>query len=137
MPSHKRLTEMRCVDAQAYIEEEKSLHRLNAAQDLVHASRDIPDFEYSGPLAIGETWAFTLSQTRDSDILAQDDFEEVRLDMLDRFVEDIEIVRCTHWAVGWVEYLAVRMLNEDSTVTTAGAAILEWKIQLATRVLPT
>ena len=104
--------------------------RLETAHKLLAESRSLTDFAYSGDLPLGETWAFTLARHRDSDTLAESNWHVIETDMHERFRDDVEIVHCSHWVVGWIEHLAVRLLTEDGALTEAGHAILEWKEQL-------
>lgn len=92
----------------------------------VRQTRDIPDFGYFGDLPIGETWAFTISVHRDSGSLDRSNYRTIARDMETRFPGDVETVHAGHWAVGWIDHLAVRMLDDAGEVTRAGIAALEW-----------
>lgn len=98
------------------------------AEDVVEKSnpRNIPDFGYHGDLPLGETWAYTISVNRDSGLLDQSNWEVITNDMETRFPNDVAIERASHWAVGWVDYLAVRMLDDSGKVTVAGKALIDW-----------
>lgn len=100
------------------------------AKQSVQEFNEIPDFGYHGELPLGETWAFTFSRTRDSDILCESNYESILTDMEEKFPDDIEEVHCNHWACGWVDHLAVKMLNEKGECTEAGKKILDWKSAL-------
>ena len=53
---------------------------------------------------------------RDSDILEQSNFQFIYADLLEEDgvkSEDVFIVHSDHWAVGWVDQIAVRMFRED------------------------
>lgn len=50
------------------------------------------------------------------------------LGLFDR--EDYDFVSCNHWAVGWVEHLSFRAINEDGTPTAIFAFILLWEDML-------
>ncbi len=100
------------------------------AEEAVKESADIPDFAYTGEVDLGVTWATTFSQNRDSDLLEQSNYEAVKKDLEKRFPKDVSDERFSHWAVGWVDHLLVRMLDKKGKVTKAGIAALEWKDQL-------
>ena len=103
-----------------------------AAEALVNESnpRNIRDFGYHGETPIGKTWAMAFSVHRDSDILGESNWAVISADMERRFPEDVTIERMGHWAVGWVDYLLVRMLDDDGQLTEAGDAALDWKDKL-------
>lgn len=93
---------------------------------------------FSGPDDIGETHMISISQNRDSDALAQSNFAVVSEDMLERFPDDVRIMHASHWAVGWVDQLIVRVLKTDYKpampadwqFTEAFEAIVEWSTNL-------
>lgn len=97
------------------------------AEQSVKETAGLRDFGYSGDLPLGKTWGFTFGRSRDSTLLEESNFEVVEKDLKERFPEDVETVHSSHWAVGWVDELAVRMLDDKGKVTPAGAAALEWK----------
>lgn len=98
---------------------------------IVAKSRDIPDFGYHGDLALGETWAFTISRHRDSGLLDNSNFEVIEADLSRRFPDDISVTHASHWAVGWIDHLTVRMLDDLGHVAPAGIAAIEWLDALA------
>ena len=100
------------------------------ATKAVASFNKITNFGYFGDLPLGETWAFTISRHRDTDVLTESNYETIEKDMETRFPGDTETVHCGHWAVGWIDHLAVRMLEEDGSPTAAATAILEWKEKL-------
>ena len=104
----------------------------NDATKAVKATANIPNFGYHGELPIGETYAFTIARHRDSGLLDVSNWEVITADMAKRFPDDCETVHCGHWAVGWIDHFAVRMLDEQGEVTPAGVAILEWQGALET-----
>ena len=104
---------------------------MNRAEQVVEDTRQISDFAYYGDLPLGETWGFTISTHRDANVLERSNWEVISEDMLKRFPQSVETVSCSHWAVGWVEHLAVRMLTTRGKTTKAGEAILEWREALA------
>lgn len=71
----------------------------------------------------GETWEgyyVSLGQNRDSDELDRSNFS-VALAELQRISENIEVVRERHWAVGWVEWIAIP--DHDTAALDAANAI--------------
>ena len=100
------------------------------AERAVRQTANIPDFAYHGDLPIGETWAFTVSKHRDSSVSGTSNYDVILADMQKRFPRSVDEVRASHWAVGWIAHLAVRMLDKQGRVTKAGAAILDWNTKL-------
>ena len=100
------------------------------AVQAVKDTEKIPNFSYSGDLPLGKTWAFVIGKHRDSGLLELSNYETVEKDLKERFPEDVEGVHSSHWAVGWVDELAVHMLDEKGKVTPAGVASIEWKEKL-------
>jgi hypothetical protein len=103
------------------------------ARELLEQSsseRHARDFAYFGETPIGETWAWAISRTRDSDLLDESNWETITADMKKRFPKDVRVEEFSHWAVGWIKRLAVRMLNRSGGVTAAGKAIIDWKRKL-------
>lgn len=101
------------------------------AENVIRESDSIPNFAYAGDLPVGKTWALTFSKNRDSELLEVSNFEAIKDDLESRFRRDVTEERFGHWAVGWVDHLMVRMLDDDGTVTPAGVAVLEWRERLA------
>jgi len=87
-------------------------------------------FGYHGELALGETWAWTFSQHRDSDCLDRSNYAAILADLTERFPNDVCDERYGHWAVGWVERICVRMRNDDGSITEAAGASFKWKDKL-------
>jgi hypothetical protein len=88
------------------------------------------DFSYHGEADLGQTWAMTFSQNRDSGLMEQSNYAAVKEDLEKRFPRDVSDERFNHFAVGWVDHLLVRMLDKNGKVTKAGIAALEWKDRL-------
>ena len=95
------------------------------------------DFAYSGDLDLGNTWALgPVILTRDSDPLeASNAAATVAAIEAAHGPEDEEsgwvITRCSHWAVGWVEHLSFRALEEDGTPSRQCATMQEIEAALA------
>lgn len=100
------------------------------AEKVVKSFREIPDFGYSGDLPLGRTWGIAFGQSRDSGLMEQSNFAVISADMLKRFRRDVQVVRFGHWAVGWVENIAVKMLDRHGRVTPAARAIFDWKSKM-------
>ena len=100
------------------------------AEQIIRESDDIPDFFYTGDLPLGKTWGMTFSRSRDSDLVEVSNFESIQKDLEERFGNDVTVERFNHWAVGWVDRVMVRMLEDNGNVTPAGIAVLEWRKQL-------
>jgi len=74
------------------------------------------------------TWGITgPHQNRDSDVLERSNFEVIKVDLLEKFPDDIDVLGCSHWAVGWVDSIACRVYDDDGNITDAFRAIMEWK----------
>lgn len=112
----------RCPALPAYADEEVQ----KEAEQLVDDSGNIPNFAYFGELDLGKTWAYVMSVHRDSGLLDQSNHEAVKEDLRSRFPNDVADEESSHWAVGWIRHLAVRMLDRRGCVTPAGAAAVKW-----------
>jgi hypothetical protein len=98
--------------------------------DVVRAAREAltrpDDFGYYGPLDMFRSWGFTVARHRDSDALDESNFRclardlraevERRGDDPDEYVSEVS---CGHWAHGWMEHLAVRVLVDPDGEVTA------------------
>ncbi len=100
------------------------------AEQVIEESESIPDFFYTGDLPLGKTWAMTFSMSRDSELLEVSNFESIQEDLEKRFRNDVTVERFSHWGVGWVDRIMVRMLEDNGNVTPAGIAVLEWRERL-------
>lgn len=81
------------------------------------------DFGYHGDLPIGETWALgPVIVQRDSGPLDQVNDKAIRAMFAEAFGPEgeengWEVTRCGHWAVGWVEHLSFRAVDDDGQAT--------------------
>lgn len=100
------------------------------AEQAVKEAAQLTDFSYRGDKDLGRTWAITFSKSRDSGILEQANYDAVKGDLEKQFPMDVSDERFTHFAVGWVDHLLVRMLDKHGKVTKAGVAALEWADRL-------
>lgn len=101
------------------------------AEDL--AWRDTRDSYWEGPSDGSDksNWAMTVSKHRDSGLLDESNYEVISEDMRTRFPDDVEDVRFSHWAVGWVDHLFVRIHDANGEFTPAFDAIVDWEQQLS------
>jgi hypothetical protein len=100
------------------------------AEAAVKEAAELTDFSYRGDKDLGRTWATTFSKSRDSSILEQANYVAIKEDLEKRFPKDVSDERFSHFAVGWLDQLLVRMLDKNGKVTKAGIAALEWKDKL-------
>jgi hypothetical protein len=96
------------------------------ARQIVKESKNIPDFGYHGEADLGETWAFTFSVNRDSDVLERSNWEVISEDMITRHPKNTIIDHCSHWACGWEDHLSVKMITKNGRITKAGRRVLYW-----------
>lgn len=105
----------------------------NAKQKLSHykalaltalkesAPSNIDSYAYFGDLDRERLWVGTIGRNRDSDLIAESNFERIYEDALKMFGDDyVTIERSSHWACGWVEQIFIKMFHDDGAVTSAG-----------------
>ena len=100
------------------------------AEQAVRETAGPTDFIYRGKVDLGRTWAITFSKSRDSGLRELSNYAAIKEDLEKRFPKDVSDERFSHFAVGWVDQLLVRMLDKKGKVTKAGIAALEWKDRL-------
>lgn len=102
------------------------------AESILQESASIPAFHYyrRDEIPLGISWAFTFSRHRDSDHLQVSNYETIRADLERDFPEDFTEDHCSHFLVGWIDHLTVRVLDDDGNPTDACARVLEWKTAL-------
>ena len=94
-------------------------------------------FAYYGDLYEEDGWGRAFGQHRDSDALERSNWQVISTDLKERFPDDIVEESASHWAVGWVETLRVKVLIdpekgiEEDNITDAFKAVIEWKDALA------
>lgn len=93
-------------------------------QEQLNAAVKMPtDFGYSGDLPIGDTWSLgPVIETRDSGPLERANSKSVREAFKELFGEEGEengwvVSKCSHWAVGWVEHLSFRAIDDNGGPT--------------------
>lgn len=78
-------------------------------------------FAYYGDLHEADGWGRTgLGQHRDSDELARSNWEVISKDLLERFPDDFATESASHFLVGWVEELRVRVVKEEAAAELDG-----------------
>jgi hypothetical protein len=105
------------------------------ASDLAAAREAVKkpsNFMWEGPAdgSDPDKWALTVGQHRDSGLLDQSNYAVIVKDMEARFPDDVEDFRSSHWAVGWLDQLAVRVFDANGNITDAFHAIADWKSKL-------
>jgi hypothetical protein len=103
------------------------------AELAVSECANIPDFGWYGDEDLGVTWAFCFSKNRDSGLLEESNFDTVKRIFNDEGFEegqDWSDVRCNHWAVGWVDYILVRMLDDEGRYTPIAVVALDIRDKL-------
>lgn len=100
------------------------------AEEAVKETAGRRGFAYTGEVDLGRSWAITFSVDRDSDLLEQSNYQTIKEDLEKGFPKDVSDERFNNWAVGWVDYLLVRMLDKHGKITKAGTAALEWQERL-------
>lgn len=82
-----------------------------------------PDIE-----GLFETWSIgPVILTRDSETRERANCEAIliRLEEHPEWEDDWQITRCSHWAVGWVEHLTFRVLDDEGRVSDIFMWLLE------------
>lgn len=101
-----------------------------AADALLAATEEGTGFVYYGDLELGTEWAFCFGQHRDSDALDRSNYRVILADLTARFPNAVQAERFTHWAVGWVDHLCVRLRDEEGDLTDAVDRVAHWKREL-------
>jgi hypothetical protein len=88
-----------------------------AAKSLDHPA----DFGYHGNLDLFNTWGLCYGlEHRDSSILEQSNSAAIQAMIKEaELTEDFETCHFNHWAVGWIDELAIRLVTEDGINTRA------------------
>ncbi len=100
------------------------------AKEVIEEFNKLTDFSYHGELPLGETWGITFSRHRDSDVLENSNFEVISDDLMEKFPDDCQVENFNHWAVGWVDNLCVKMIDDKGNCTEAGKLAFGWKENL-------
>lgn len=95
---------------------------------------EMPSDFFTSDDNIGASHALTIAVHRDSDTIERSNWEVIKEDMTSRFPEDVYVHGASHWAVGWIDQLAVRVYLYvpfvGRVVSPAFHAIMEWKDNL-------
>jgi len=97
------------------------------ADEAIATTAALPNFAYRGDKPLGKTWAIVMTKSRDSGLLEQSNFEKAREQLAEEHEEDVDVERASHWAVGWVDHLMVRVLDRKGKATPAAKTFLEIK----------
>lgn len=90
----------------------------NAVKYAELALKKPDDFGYWGDDDMFNTWGYAgVNKTRDSQNLELSNFHVITKDLMERHPDDFRIERYSHWLVGWVEQLCVRILKKEGEVT--------------------
>lgn len=124
--------------------DEKDLSRVEITAEEIKEALTYPsDFGYSGdneelyyPL---KTWTHgPVFRTRDSDLLEESNADcliaslKAAVESGEINEDDFEVFGASHWAVGWVDHLAFRIVEDDGTTPTKTAIwIKAWFDMLA------
>jgi len=95
------------------------------AEKLVELSSNLDSFSFGGDEALGETWAFTLTVTRDDKPRLKQLHAIRSKKITDAFPEQSRMCHNRHWGCGWMDQLLVQMLDEDGKATEAARAVAE------------
>lgn len=104
-------------------------------QQTAEKALERPDSFFTSDDSIGTTHALTIGVHRDSDVIERSNWEVISKDMTERFGDDVHIHGASHWAVGWIDQLAVRVYlyphpYVGRVVSPAFQAIVEWQEKL-------
>lgn len=95
--------------------------------DLIKAAKEAlerpSDFGYYGGLPLFQSWGLTYAQDRDSDVLNRSNYRRLLEDAQGVATADdgdkaedaseyIDVVHCSHWLCGWMDHIAVRVLED-------------------------
>jgi hypothetical protein len=90
------------------------------AEHVVRMCADLTDFAWPRDEELGVDWGFAFSVCRDETDAEKTRYARTAASMMKKYPDDIVDVRNRHWAVGWIDQLCVRMLDEEGKITKAG-----------------
>jgi len=105
-------------------------------EQISEAVRRPDDFGYFGDLPIGSTWSLgPVIETRDSGPLEKANARSVKESFKALFSEEgeeqgWEVTRCNHWAVGWVEHLSFRAIDDNGGPTAQFVEMLRLNAEI-------
>ena len=97
--------------------------------DIDQALAEPAHFGYSGDLDLFGTWALgPIIRTRDSGLLEQSNAEALirHLESDPTLSGEWEITTANHWAVGWVDHLSFRVIDEHGAPTRIFRVVKDW-----------
>ena len=104
------------------------------AEDLIEQARQKPrDFWYHGDLDqyhSKATWGPVWGQSRDSDVVERSNWDVVTKALTEKFGGESEengwiIERASHWAVGWVESITIKLVDKENEPTPQTLMVTE------------
>lgn len=101
-----------------------------AIRDFIVAMMTRPDSYGTSDKDLFETWGLTpFGQHRDSDLMAQSNYESVLRDLQAEFPGDIGVQHAGHWGVGWCDTITVRVMRERPAQPPRlyGTALEKWE----------
>jgi len=105
-------------------------------EQISEAVRRPDDFGYFGDLPIGDTWSLgPVIETRDSGPLEKANARSVKESFKTLFGDEgvdqgWEVTRCNHWAVGWVEHLSFRAIDDNGGPTAQFVEMLRLNAEI-------
>lgn len=90
------------------------------------AEKNDHSYGYHGDSEFGVRDARCVSVHRDATLLEVSNWEVITDDMLKRYPRYCHVESFGHWAVGWIDYLVVRLTTKSGKPTIAAHAIKEW-----------
>lgn len=106
------------------------MHIVDAAKE---ALKKPSDFGWWGRDEMFITWGWSgISKHRDSHLIDVSNFHFVSDDLIKKYEDDFQIVGMSHWAVGHVDHLIVRILEDENApitednITDAFKEAFEW-----------
>lgn len=99
------------------------------AEKMVEQTADVTDFMFRsvgkcGHNEFGKTWGFTLGCLRDSSKSERRSFEAAEKRLMKKHPGDVENVRNSHWACGYIDQTLVRLLEDDGKLTPAAVSVV-------------
>jgi hypothetical protein len=89
------------------------------AVEMMKEQKRIPYFGRHANFEVGESHVWILSRSRDSGIVEISNYENILKHLVTLYPDDVFNERCGHWAVGWVEYICVKVFDDKATITDA------------------
>ncbi len=103
-------------------------------KDVREALKQPSDFGHHSDLPLFETWSLgPVILSRDSKLLEQSNHDALirHLESDPSLADDWQILTVNHWAVGWVEHLAFRAVDDHGAPTRMMRVVKDWFDHLA------